>query len=419
MATTTKQSATKKATKKTTTKQTTTKQTSMKQRSAVRKRKATPSKARTTSATRVSAYVRPGEATVSTATRAGEDTRSKRVKSSVKNSRKDNMKDSSTETTSSDTSSMDAMTTETLATSALVNKPVEMGLQEEHTVDGILSGEGVTVDEVVAEVMTPQRKRRERRSELAALEWKRYQRTGSPETRRRLLGLYLPLVRSVAGRMAMGFPRSVDIQDLINTGVLGLSEAFKKFDPDRGVKFETYAVPRIRGAILDELRALDWVPRSTRAKARNIDRATVSLENDHGRPPTEDELAERLECTPQELMTAVGDVSSATILSLDEVIYRDEENRQVPRIESVEDTAETSVLKQVLKEEMRTFLRVAINNLTEQEKLVIALYYFEELTLKEIGAVMTISESRVSQIHTKGVGKLRGLIQERYDGSVD
>ncbi len=298
-------------------------------------------------------------------------------------------------------------------------KPVITVSHEEHTVETILSGEEVSVDEIAAEVMTPQKKRRERRSEIAALEWKRYQRTGSPETRRRLLGLYLPLVRSVAGRMAMGFPRSVDIQDLINTGVLGLSEAFKKFDPDRGVKFETYAVPRIRGAILDELRALDWVPRSTRAKARNIDRATVSLENDHGRPPTEDELADHLECTHQELMMAMGDVSSATILSLDEVIFRDEENRQVPRIESVEDPTETSVLKKVLKEEMRTFLRVAINNLTEQEKLVIALYYFEELTLKEIGAVMTISESRVSQIHTKGVGKLRGLIQERYNGSAE
>ncbi len=298
-------------------------------------------------------------------------------------------------------------------------RPVTMAAQEEHTVETILTGEEVTVDEIVDEVMTPQKKRRERRSELAALEWKRFQRTGSPESRRRLLGLYLPLVRSVAGRMAMGFPRSVDIQDLINTGVLGLSEAFKKFDPDRGVKFETYAVPRIRGAILDELRALDWVPRSTRAKARNIDRATVSLENDHGRPPTEDELAAHLECSHQDLMMAMGDVSSATILSLDEVVFRDDENRQVPRIESVEDKSETSVLKKVLKEEMRTFLRVAINNLTDQEKLVIALYYFEELTLKEIGAVMTISESRVSQIHTKGVGKLRGLIQERYNGPAE
>lgn len=288
---------------------------------------------------------------------------------------------------------------------------------EENTVDEILAGEGISVDEVAAEVMTPQKKRRERRSELAALEWRRYQRSGDPEIRRRLLGLYLPLVRSVAGRMAMGFPRSVDIQDLINTGVLGLSEAFKKFDPERGVKFETYAVPRIRGAILDELRALDWVPRSTRAKARNIDRATVSLENDHGRPPTEEELAQRLECTHGELLAAMGDVSNATILSLDEVIFHDEENRQAPRIESVEDKSEPSALKTALKAEMHSYLKVAISNLTEQEKLVIALYYFEELTLKEIGVVMTISESRVSQIHTKAVGKLRALIQEHYAGS--
>ena len=212
----------------------------------------------------------------------------------------------------------------------------------------------------------------------------------------------------------MGFPRSVELQDLINTGVIGLIEAFKNFDPDRGVKFETYAVPRIRGAILDELRALDWVPRSTRAKARNIGKATVELENDFGRPPTEDELARRLDFTHTELMAALDDVSCTTVLSLDEVIFRDEDNRQVPRIESVEDTTDTSVLNSVLKKELQAFLRVAIERLTEQEKLVIALYYFEELTLKEIGAVMSISESRVSQIHTKAVSKLRGLIQERF-----
>lgn len=290
----------------------------------------------------------------------------------------------------------------------------EINEKDGDSADTLITGAEVSADDVLAELDLAKKKKRERRSALAAVEWRRYQKNQCPIARKKLLDLYLPLVRSVAGRMAMGFPRSVELQDLINTGVIGLVEAFANFDPDRGVKFETYAVPRIRGAILDELRALDWVPRSTRAKARSIDRATSSLENDHGRPPTQDELATRLEFSHSELMSALDDVHSATVLSLDEVIYRDEDNRQVPRIEAVEDKSDTSVLNQVLKDELRVFLKVAIGNLTEQEKLVIALYYFEELTLKEIGAVMKISESRVSQIHTKAVSKLRGMIHDRF-----
>jgi len=258
------------------------------------------------------------------------------------------------------------------------------------------------------------RVKRERRSIIVSVEWSRYQKTGCPEARRRLLNAYLPLVRSVAGRMAMGFPRSVELQDLINTGVIGLVEAFAHFDPMRGVKFETYAVPRIRGAILDALRALDWAPRSTRAKARSIDRAVTALENDLGRQPTEDELAQELKISPGELLAAMDDVNSATILSLDEMIYRDEENRQIPRIEAIEDRNASSALSNILKDELRAFLNVAIARLTDQERLVVALYYFEELTLKEIGDVMKISESRVSQIHTKAVTKLRTMIRERF-----
>lgn len=300
-------------------------------------------------------------------------------------------------------------------------RPIVTSESEEQSghqmVESALVGSEQNADEVLAELDRVKKRKRERRSAHAALEWTRYRRSHSDESRDKLLNLYLPLVRSVAGRMAMGFPRSVELQDLVNTGVIGLIEAFKNFDPDRGVKFETYAVPRIRGAILDELRALDWVPRSTRAKARSIGKATVELENDFGRPPTEDELAKRLEFTHTELMAALDDVSCTTVLSLDEVIFRDEDNRQVPRIESVEDTSDTSVLNTVLKKELQAFLRVAIDKLTEQEKLVIALYYFEELTLKEIGAVMSISESRVSQIHTKAVSKLRGHIQERFENT--
>ncbi|MEW6050496.1 MAG: FliA/WhiG family RNA polymerase sigma factor [Candidatus Zixiibacteriota bacterium] len=250
--------------------------------------------------------------------------------------------------------------------------------------------------------------------DVTSRDWTRYQRLQTSEARQELIGKYLPLVRTVAARMAMGFPRSVELTDLVNTGVIGLIEAFGNFDPDRGVKFETYAVPRIRGAILDELRALDWVPRSTRAKSREIERAMVQLENELGRPPENAELAKHLKITENELHLAIDDVSSTGILSLDEVVYREDDNRQVPRVETVRDAAAASILGDIEKGELRSFLVVAMDRLTEQEKLVIALYYYEELTLKEIGEVMSISESRVSQIHTRAVMKLRNMVREKF-----
>ncbi len=245
-------------------------------------------------------------------------------------------------------------------------------------------------------------------------EWAQLKEENDPQVRQKLLEQYLPLVKNVAGRMAMGFPKSVELSDLINTGVIGLIEAMSNFDPSRGVKFETYAVPRIRGAILDELRSLDWVPRSTRAKSREIDRATSKLENQLGRPPSPRELAKSLKISPHELFSAVDDVSSATILSLDELIYKEEDNRQVPRVETLQDVRCASVLGDMEKEELKGYLVQAISHLSEQERLVVALYYYEELTLKEIGEVMQISESRVSQIHTKAVLKLRGMIKEKF-----
>ena len=255
---------------------------------------------------------------------------------------------------------------------------------------------------------------RGRRWDVSMRDWRRYQNNPTDEMRQRLLSKYVPLVRNVATRMAMGFPRSVELSDLVNTGVIGLIEAFGNFDPERGVKFETYAVPRIRGAILDELRALDWVPRSTRAKSREIDRALTALENQLGRLPEKAELAKHLNLTDRELFLALDDVSCTNILSLDEIIYPEDDNRQVPRIETVKDTHSLSVLGLVEQGELHTFLVTAIDNLTAQEKLVIGLYYFEELTLKEIGEVMSISESRVSQIHTRAVKKLRGMVKERF-----
>jgi RNA polymerase sigma factor for flagellar operon FliA len=244
--------------------------------------------------------------------------------------------------------------------------------------------------------------------------WQNYRTTGDPDLRQELLNHYLPLVRNVAGRLAMGFPKSVEVTDLVNTGVIGLIEAFGNFDPSRGIKFETYAVPRIRGAILDELRSLDWVPRSTRAKSRELDRASTQLEIKMGRRPSHREIASFMNITLDELASTLHDVNGATLLSLDEMIYREEDNRQIPRVETIQASNKNSVLGEIEEMELRSYLGLAISNLSEQEKLVIALYYYEELTLKEIGEVMRISESRVSQIHTKAVTKLRGLVRERF-----
>jgi RNA polymerase sigma factor for flagellar operon FliA len=212
----------------------------------------------------------------------------------------------------------------------------------------------------------------------------------------------------------MGFPKTVELADLVNTGVIGLIEAFANFDPNRGIKFETYAVPRIRGAILDELRSLDWVPRSTRAKSRELERAVQELERRSGRKPSHRELAKYMNITIDEFTSTLDDVSGATLLSLDELIYREEDNRQIPRVETLEGRRDMSVLGEIEEMELRAYLGVAIANLTEQERLVVALYYYEELTLKEIGEVMQISESRVSQIHTKAVSKLRNLVREKF-----
>ncbi|MDH4223091.1 MAG: FliA/WhiG family RNA polymerase sigma factor [candidate division Zixibacteria bacterium] len=245
-------------------------------------------------------------------------------------------------------------------------------------------------------------------------DWGFYLKSKDPVRRQKLLSEYLPLVKSVAGRMAIGFPRSVEIQDLISTGVIGLVEAFSNFDPTRGVKFETYAVPRIRGAILDELRSLDWVPRSTRSKSREIDKAMTKLENKLGRTPTAKELSKSLRIPIEELHSARGDLSSSIVLSLDDLVYKEDDNRQIPRIETIEDDSCNNILSDLEKKEMKSYLVSSIKDLSEQERLVIALYYYEELTLKEIGEVMEISESRVSQIHTKAVLKLRNMIKDKF-----
>ena len=228
------------------------------------------------------------------------------------------------------------------------------------------------------------------------------------------LETYLPLVKYIAGRLAIGLPRSVEMDDLINAGVLGLIDAYNNFDTGKGVKFETYASLRVRGSILDELRGMDWVPRSTRARSREIERMISQLENSLGRSPTEAELAEGLGVGMDEYYSMIGDVSSTALLSLDDMTYGDDDDKPVPLLDTLRSTDQDSGLVQLERNELRDILADSLGQLTEQERLVVALYYYEQLTLKEIGQVLELSESRVSQLHTKSVLSLRVKLRKRF-----
>lgn len=242
---------------------------------------------------------------------------------------------------------------------------------------------------------------------------KAYEEQSDASVREKQLMNYLPLVKYIAGRIAIGLPKSVELDDLINAGVVGLIEAYNNFDKSKGVKFESYASMRIRGSILDELRAIDWAPRSTRARSREVEKAIASLENRLGRSPTEEEIAENLDISLGDLYKLLDDVSSTTLRSLDELTYGSNDDKPVPLIDTLQSHERSDALSDLERDEMRKLLVESIELLSEQERLVIALYYYEELTLKEIGQVMELSESRVSQIHTKSVLSLRAKLRMR------
>ena len=225
---------------------------------------------------------------------------------------------------------------------------------------------------------------------------------------------YLPLVKYIASRLAIGLPRSVELDDLINAGVVGLIEAYNNFDVDKGVKFETYASLRIRGSILDELRGMDWVPRSTRARSREVERTISKLEGQLGRSPTEAELADELDVTMEEYYHIIDDVSSASLLSLDEMSLGDDDDKPVSLADTLRSQDQPSALVNLERLEMRDLLADSLGQISEQERLVVALYYYEGLTLKEIGKVLELSESRVSQLHTKAVLGLRAKLRKRF-----
>ncbi len=246
--------------------------------------------------------------------------------------------------------------------------------------------------------------------------WRRYKASGDDRARERLVVAYSPLVKYVAGRMSSGLPAHVEEADLISYGLTGLISAIERFDLSREIKFETYAITRIRGAIIDELRTLDWVPRSVRARARDIERANMKLEAKLQRAPTDEEMAVELDMSTSEFQDALLQISHSTIVALDELWnVSDSSGDQVSLLDTLPDRDAPDPQALVDQGELRDRIADAIAALPEREKLVIALYYYENLTLREIGEVLGVTESRVSQLHTKAVLRLRSKLGTELD----
>ena len=239
--------------------------------------------------------------------------------------------------------------------------------------------------------------------------WADYKAQADADVREQLILHYSPLVKYVAGRVAVGLPQNVEQSDLVSYGIFGLIDAIEKFDPARGYKFETYAIARIKGAILDELRSIDWVPRSVRAKARAMEQAYAKLENQLRRSPTEEEVAVELDITDDQLQANLTQISFIGVAALDEMLGGGERGESMTLGDTVADVREGPVAIFEV-EEMKQILAEAVNGMPEREKLVLTLYYYEGLTLAEIGRVLGVTESRVCQIHTKAVLQLRSRI---------
>jgi RNA polymerase sigma factor for flagellar operon FliA len=244
--------------------------------------------------------------------------------------------------------------------------------------------------------------------------WHDYKDHNTPEARERLILHYSPLVKFVAGRVAAGLPQNIEQNDLVSYGVFGLIDAIDKFDLERGFKFETYAISRIKGAIIDELRSIDWVPRSVRAKARTIERAYSKLENELRRSPDDKEVAAELEMSQEELDHTLSQISFTGIVALDEILggaKGDASGGSSTLGDTITDGRHDPV-EAFEVDEMKHLLADMINRMPDRERLVLTLYYYEALTLAEIGDVLGVTESRVCQIHTKAILQLRARLSE-------
>ena len=288
-----------------------------------------------------------------------------------------------------------------------------------------------TADAGVAVVEEPKKPRRgryanvsdEERAEIeaavAAL-WRDYKDTKDEKLRERLILHYSPLVKYVAGRVGVGLPSNIEQADLVSYGIFGLMDAIEKFDLERAIKFETYAISRIRGAIIDELRAIDWIPRSVRYKAREVEKAYAQLESELHRTPTEQEVASHMGIALGDLHQIFSQVSFVNVVALDELLsVGGDKGDKLSLVDTLEDHRAEDPVQAFESEETKYLLARAINTLPEREKIVVTLYYYEGLTLAEIGQVLGVTESRICQMHTKAVLQMRSKLTEPQDDDLE
>ncbi|MCD6569697.1 MAG: FliA/WhiG family RNA polymerase sigma factor [Deltaproteobacteria bacterium] len=233
-----------------------------------------------------------------------------------------------------------------------------------------------------------------------------------PKIRAKIINDFAPLIKYIASRIAMRLPPHIDIQDLINAGVIGLMDAIEKYDASKAIKFKTYAEFRIRGSILDELRSMDWVPRSVRQKARKIEDAYSRLESTLGRPASDEDVARELNIDIENFYKLLAETASVTLLSLDDLGDDDTDLSRRNLLEFIMQDERELPSHHIGLAEIREMVAEAIKSLSEKERMVISLYYYDELTMKEIGHILKFTESRVSQIHTKSILKLRSKMQK-------
>ncbi len=240
--------------------------------------------------------------------------------------------------------------------------------------------------------------------------WRDFKRSGDTVLRNRLVESFLPIVRYNAERIGAKLPDEIDSDDLISAGIFGLLDAIDSFDLGRGVKFETYCAPRIRGAILDELRSMDWVPRLVRSRASKLERASRELESTLGRSPTESELSHRMKLPPAEFEKLIRDATAVTQVSLSRKYNETESSKEVSEIDVLEDKRGKDPVSEIHKRDLKNMIT---RGLTRAERLILILYYYEEMTMKEIGATLDLSESRVSQMHSSILRRLKEQLELR------
>lgn len=237
--------------------------------------------------------------------------------------------------------------------------------------------------------------------------WKKYKKTKDIELKKKLIEEYIPLVKIVAGRLYNYYGSKIEYDDLLGFGVLGLIDSIDRFDINKNVKFSTYAQIRIRGTVIDNIRKLDWIPRSLRKKAKELQNSISILENKNGQTPTNKELAEHLNISVEDVENTLSDIATFNMVSLEEFINDKGEYKINTSSEYItpEEAYENIEMKEILIE--------SISSLTKQEQLVISLYYYDELTYKEIGSVLNLSESRISQIHSKSILKMKRFLEKK------